>query len=335
MDRRSHVEKLRALDLPVLNTPADVAAALGLTIPKLRWLAFHHPATETTHYTNFSVPKKSGGQRLLSAPKPAIRACQQWILANVLSQVPLHPAAHGFVSRRSALTNAQPHVAQAVIVNTDIEDFFPSITFPRILGVFKQLGYSPAVATVFALLCSESPRRVASLNGKTMHVAAGPRSLPQGACTSPALTNIIARRLDAQLTGIAEKLGWNYTRYADDCTFSASDSSGEQAGYLLARIRHILQDEGFRINEKKTRILRPNARQSVTGIVVNERPSLPRKTRRRLRAILHQAAQTGLESQDRDGHPNFPAWVDGMIANVAMVHPEEGARFRKHFEAIP
>jgi len=232
------------------------------------------------------------------------------------------------------LTNAQPHVGQDVVINTDIEDFFPSITFPRVLGIFKQLGYSPAVATLFALLCTESPRRVVQYNGKTLHVAAGPRSMPQGACTSPALTNIIARRLDARLGGLAEKLGWNFTRYADDCTFSASGPAGAQTGYLLARIRHITQDEGFHVNEKKTRILRPHTRQTVTGIVVNERLTLPRKTRRRLRAILHQAAKSGLEAQNREGHPNFPAWVDGMIAYVSMVHPEEGARFRRQFEAI-
>jgi retron-type reverse transcriptase len=333
-DRRSHVEKLQSLGLPLLSTPADVAAAIGITVPRLRWLAFHHPASRVSHYTCFHVPKKSGGQRTLSAPKAGIRQCQEWVLANILSKVPLHEAAQGFVPARSTLTNARPHVNRSVLVNTDLEDFFPSITFPRVKGAFQMLGYSPAVATILALVCTESPRRQVDYNGVRLHVASGPRALPQGACTSPALSNLVARRLDARLDGIARKLGWTYTRYADDATFSAPPEAAGTVGYLLARIRHITQDEGFRINETKTRILRRNARQSVTGINVNCGATLPRRTRRRLRAILHQAKRSGLAAQNRDGRDNFAAWLDGMIAYVAMVQPAEGDRLRQQFRSL-
>jgi retron-type reverse transcriptase len=331
-DRRSHVEKLTQRGLPVLSTPADVAAALDVSIPRLRWLAFHHPAARVTHYTNFKVPKKSGGERTLSAPKREIRTCQEWILENVLSRIEVHPAAHGFVPSHSTLTNAQPHVGHDVVLNTDLEEFFPSITFFRVQGVFESFGYSPAVAAIFALLCTESPRRTVNYNGTMLHVAAGERALPQGACTSPALSNLVARRLDSRLNGIANKLGWTYTRYADDCTFSASGEAGTKVGYLLARIRHISQDESFRVNEKKTRVLRRNARQSVTGINVNDGTTLPRKARRRLRAILHQAQRSGLQSQNRNGHPNYSAWLDGMIAYVSMVQPALGQKLRLQYE---
>src|SRR5204862_6251066 len=107
------------------------------------------------------------------------------------------------------------------VVNADLTEFFPTITYPRVRGIFKQIGYSPAVATILALLCTESPRRTVVYAGKTFHVATGPRALPQGACTSPALSNLAARRLDSRLAGIAAKLGWQYTRYADDLSFSA------------------------------------------------------------------------------------------------------------------
>ena len=333
-DRRSHLEKLEERGLPALSTPSDVAVAMDIGIPKLRWLAFHHPATTVTHYTNFRVPKKSGGERTLSAPKPAIRECQEWILTNVLAKLDLHPAAHGFVPGRSTLTNAQPHVGRAILINTDIEEFFPSITFARVQGLFVSFGYSPAVATVLALLCTESPRRAVSYAGERLHVAAGPRSLPQGACTSPALSNLVARRLDARLQGIADKLGWNYTRYADDCTFSAGDDTARQVGYLLARIRHITSDEGFEVNEKKTRVLRRNARQAVTGITVNDRPTLPRSLRRRLRSILHQAKRGGLAAQNREDHPNFKSWLEGMIAYASMVQPEVGESLRRQYEEL-
>src|SRR5206468_5621678 len=139
------------------------------------------------------------------------------------------------------------------------------------------------------LLCTESPRRKIEYNGRTFHVATGPRGLPQGACTSPALSNLLARRLDSRLSGLAKKLGFTYTRYADDLTFSGSAEAAAKTGYLLARVRHIVADEKLTVNEYKTRVHRPNARQSVTGIVVNQSPTVPRRLRRRLRAILHHA----------------------------------------------
>jgi retron-type reverse transcriptase len=302
-----------------------------LTIPRLRWLAFHSEAATRTHYVRFTIPKRSGGHRNLFAPHKELASAQEWILRNILDNVATHPAAHGFVKTRSTVTNAAPHVDQDVVVNADLIDFFPTITFPRVLGIFKQLGYSPAAATILALLCTESPRRVADYAGKTFHVATGPRTLPQGACTSPALSNLAARRLDARLNGIAGKLGYQYTRYADDLTFScrcaerdAGESPATKIGYLLARLRHIAQDEGFAVNEKKTRVLKRAARQEVTGVVVNKRPGVPRDLYKRLRAILHRAGHEGLAAQNRQNLPHFEAWLKGMIAYVTMVNARQG-----------
>jgi retron-type reverse transcriptase len=333
-DRRANVEKLESLGLPVLATPADVAEAMGVSISRLRWLAFHNQAAQRTHYVRFTVPKRSGGTRELAAPHRDLRKCQNWILWNVLDKLPLHEAAHGFVRGRSTVTNAAGHAGCDVIVNTDIEDFFPSITFPRVMGLFAGMGYSPAVATIFALLSTECPRRTVDYAGTAYHVATGRRALPQGACTSPALSNLVARRLDARLSGISTKLGWTYTRYADDATFSASGEAAEKVGYLLARIRHITQDEGFAVNERKTRVLRQNAAQTVTGIVVNRRPGVPRKLARRLRSILHHAKREGLAAQNRDRHPNFEAWVHGMVAYISMVNPDQGRPLQEALAAV-
>lgn len=333
-DRRANVEKLTAAGLPVLATPADVATALGLTIPRLRWLAFHSDASPVTHYIRFTVPKRSGGTRALFAPHKDLAAAQEWILQNILAKLPLHEAAHGFVPGRSTVTNANGHVGREVVINADLTDFFPTITFPRVRGMFQMLGFSPAAATVLALLCTEPPRRTVSYAGKPFHVATGPRGLPQGACTSPALSNLAARRLDARLAGIARKLGWTYSRYADDLTFSASGEPAGKIGYLLARLRHIAQDEGFAVNEKKTRVLRRSDSQNVTGIVVNDRPGVPRDVVRRLRAILHRAKAEGLSAQNRENHPNFEMWVRGMIAYVHMVNPKQAASLRAAYEAL-
>ena len=334
-DRRSHVEKLQAAGLPVLSTPADVAAALKLSIPRLRWLAFHADASPVSHYVRFTVPKRSGGTRLLSAPQPELAATQQWIFENILSKVPTHAAAHGFVAGRSTVSNATPHVDRDIVVNTDLSDFFPSITFRRVAGVFRELGYSPGAATIFALLCTDAPRRKVIYAGKPFFVAAGPRALPQGACTSPAISNLVARRLDSRLNGIAAKLGWTYTRYADDLSFSASGEPSQRIGYLLARVRHIAQDEGFAVNEKKTRVLRAQNRQLVTGIVVNDRLGVDRQTIRRLRAILHRAKKEGLAAQNRERLPHFEAWFSGMIAYIHMVNPKQAAPLRAAFESLP
>jgi retron-type reverse transcriptase len=333
-DRRADVERLRSQNLPVLATPADIADALGIDIPRLRWLAFHNVAAERVHYVTFEVPKKSGGTRTLAAPHRDLARAQRWILQNILNAVPAHDAAHGFIRGRSTVTAAAPHVGAAAVVGCDIEDFFPSITVHRVLGVFRQLGYSPAAATVLALLCTECPRRTVEYDGQTYHVATGLRCLPQGACTSPALSNLVARRLDARLSGVARKLGCRYTRYADDMTISARGEAAEKVGWLLARVRHIVAAEGFRLNAAKTRVQRPNGRQTVTGVVVNERPGVPRQLARRLRAILHRARFEGLAAQNREDRPDFEAWLRGMVAYVSMVNPQQGQPLREALEQL-
>src|SRR5262249_28986627 len=173
------------------------------------------------------------------------------------------------------------------------------------------------------------PRRKVVYDGTTYFVATGKRGLPQGACTSPALSNQIARKLDRRFTGLANRLGLAYTRYADDLTFSGNTELAGKVGYLMARVRHVAQEEAFAVNPKKTRVKRRGARQTVTGLVVNERPGVPRALVRRLRAILHHARREGLAAQNRTGQPNFRAWLEGMIAYVSMVRPDTGEKLRR------
>jgi retron-type reverse transcriptase len=333
-DRTSNVEQLTRVGLPVLSTPADVARAMGISIPRLRWLSYHTVVASRVHYVTFMVPKKSGGIRTLSAPHRKLSRAQKWILEQILNKLPVEPPAHGFLAGRSIVTNARLHAGRPVVVNMDLEGFFPSIVFPRVRSVFQRLGYSPAVATILALLCTECPRRQVEYDGKPYFVAIGPRGLPQGTCTSPGLSNQVARRLDKRLAGMARKLGLAYTRYADDLTFSGPAELMGLAGYLMARVRHLAEDEGFSVNNKKTRVLRRNAAQEVTGLVVNDRPGVRRSEIRRLRAILHRARTEGLAAQNRANRPNFLAWLQGKIAYVGMARPEAGARLRADLEAL-
>ncbi len=332
-DRESDRTKLDSLALPFLATPAEIAAALSLTIPRLRWLAFHADVVSRTHYVSFQIPKKSGGMRTISAPHRTMAAAQKWVLCEILNMLPVESCAHGFIHGRSILTNAQPHVGRDVVINMDLEGFFPGITFPRVRRFFARLGYSPSVATILALLCTECPRRSVTFSGEPFLVATGPRGLPQGACTSPAISNQIARRLDLRLQGLATKMDLTYTRYADDITFSGGENLQNRIGYVMARIRHIASDEGFTVNEKKSRVLRQSTAQSVTGLIVNDKPSISRQKLRRIRSILHHAQTEGVESQNREGHPNFRAWLEGSIAFISMTRPELGADFRRQLQS--
>ena len=333
-ERDSDPDKLAAFGLPVLHTPAQVAEALGLSVPQLRWLAYHSEVVTRSHYVRFTVPKKSGGTRTLFAPHKKLKAAQTWVLRNVLDRLPVLDPAHGFVPGRSILSNAARHAGRAVVVNMDLEDFFPSIGFKRVRSVFQRHGYSGAAATVFALLCTECPRKQVDYHGQTYEVATGPRGLPQGAPTSPGLSNQVARKLDKRLGGLAAKLGLTYTRYADDLSFSGGEDFEERVGYLMARVRHLAKEEGFAVNEKKTRVMRRNAAQRVTGLVVNDKPSIRKKELKRLRAILHRARFEGLEAQNRDGRPNFREWLLGKIAYVRMVRPDVGEKLHQELQKL-
>jgi RNA-directed DNA polymerase len=327
-DRTSKVDTLKAHGLPVFHSSNGLAVAMNLPLSRLRWLTFHRKGATVVHYHRYEVPKKTGGMRAISAPKPELAAAQRWVLENILAKLPTEPPAHGFVPGRSIVTCAAPHVGRAVVVNMDLRDFFPSITFRRVKGLFKSLGYSEHVATVLALLCTEPPRLHVEFHQRDYHVALGERMVPQGACTSPAITNLICRDLDRRLAGIARRKDFAYTRYADDLTFSGEDAKA--VGGFLSLVRAILQDEGLEEHDQKTRVMRRGRRQQVTGVTVNDRMGVDRRYVRELRAILHNAARHGLDSQNREGHPHFEAYLRGRIEFVSMVDP----RRRPQLEAM-
>ena len=333
-DRNSDVEKLTAAGLPVLSTPAELAQVMGMSIPQLRWLAYHKSVTSRVHYVSFTVPKKSGGERTLHAPLHLMGRAQRWVLETIVDQLPVEEPCHGFRAGRSTVSNAQPHTGQAVVVNMDLAGFFPSIGFRRVSSVFERLGYSPAVSTILGLLCTACPRREEFRHGERCFVATGPRGLPQGACTSPALANQVGRRLDRRLDALMKRLGGAYTRYADDLTFSGGEELLERIGYLMNQAREIIKEEGFTVNEKKTRVQRRHSAQMVTGLVVNDKPGVVRREVRRLRAILHRARTEDLDKQNREGRENFLAWLHGKIGYVCMVRPEVGARLQAELQRM-
>ncbi|KQP40052.1 DNA polymerase [Methylobacterium sp. Leaf104] len=312
--------------LPPLASPAALARAIGISLGELRFLAYDRALTSVSHYQRFTIPKKTGGVRAISAPMPRLKRAQYWVLDVVLAQVPVHEAAHGFVPGRSILTNAAAHVGRDVVVNLDLKDFFPSLDYRRIKGKFRGLGYAEPVATVLALLCTEPDVDAVEIDGQQLYAARGPRRLPQGAPTSPALTNLVCTRLDARLSGLARSLGFAYTRYADDMTFSASGEAAAKVGPLLKYVHEIVAKEGFTVHPDKTRVMRRGRHQEVTGLTVNERVAVPRETLRRFRALLH-----GIERHGPIGR-RWGRSADGAVLGAAlgfarfvrMVTPEVG-----------
>lgn len=332
-DTPNSEERAAENELPALDTPQQLAEALGVTVPQLRGMAYHRDAATSLHYVRFTIPKRDGTERPIWAPKKRLKAAQRWVLHNVVERLPVHGAAQGFLVGRSTLTNAAVHVNSKVILKMDIEEFFPTVTLRRVKGVFRRAGYRDGIATLLALICTEAPREIVQAEGKTYYVSLGPRCLPQGAPTSPAITNALSLRLDRRLAGLAAKQGWRYTRYADDMTFSLpADHQGlVKLKTMLGSVRAIVESEGFALNPEKTRVHRTGGRQSVTGLVVNGEgePRCPRKLRRELRAAIHNL---------KKGKPlpegESLARLTGYAAYVYMTNPALGKKLLGELEAV-
>jgi RNA-directed DNA polymerase len=333
--------RFRRSRLPALPTTRDLAIWLDIGIARLDWFAGtmgrdsqrrrpNVPALN--HYTYRWLQKRSGDFRLLEIPKADLRRVQRDILVRLLEHVPAHPAAHGFVRGRSSATHAAQHLDQAVVMRIDLQDFFPSIPFARIHAAFNTLGYPDPVARALAGLCthlvpSAALRQLAPPNGVPLQWTQKKRlqlpHLPQGAPTSPALANLCAYRLDCRLSGLAEKCGARYTRYADDLVFSGDETVARNAARLHAIVCRIALEEGFEVNQRKTRIMRRGVRQQITGVVVNKRPNIPRAAYDRLKATLHQLAH----DNDGDAAMNTNlAPLRGKIAYINMLNPHRAAK---------
>jgi hypothetical protein len=329
-----NVERLRAAGLPIFHSALELANAMGLSVGALRFLCFTRKTATISHYVRFRIPKKTGGERLISAPLPRLKKAQAWVLHEILQKLSLHDAAHGFARGRSIVSNARPHVGHALLINVDLKDFFPTVGYPRVKGLYRSLGYSEEVATLLGLLCTEPDVQELVLDGRTYYVASGPRHLPQGAPTSPAITNLLCRRLDRRLQAMADELGFVYTRYADDLTFSAKTEDVGQAAEVLRRLERIVGHEGFVIHPDKTRVLRRGRRQEVTGVVVNHKPGVPHDVLHRFRATLFQIEKDGPAGKRWGASKNVLASIRGFASYVRMVDPARGAPLCARVAAI-
>ena len=329
------------LDRPHWPTVGALARGLGLTPAGLWRLTLpadwqrRRPLAQQ-HYRQALIPKRSTGWRLLEVPAPHLRAVQRRLLGQLLNGLPPHECAFGYTPGRSVVQHAARHAGQARVLRFDLSDFFSTVHAGRIHALFKTLGYSTAVARALTALCTtatpeawlRAEPRLSWLQRQRLRDA----HLPQGAPTSPAVANLCAFGLDARLAGLAEAFGARYSRYADDLVISGpADLPVRQ---IVAWVAAITEDEGFAINRRKTRSLGTAQRQSVCGIVVNDRPNLPRDEFERLKAVLHRCAVDGPASQNRDGHADWRAHLQGRVAWAAQLNPAKAEKLRALLDRI-
>lgn len=320
-------ELIAQLGLPQLTTFTDLSTALNLEPQQLQWLVYERGDATVDHYIRFTIPKRSGGDRLISRPRPYLQKAQQWINDTILRKQTLHPAAMAFRTGVSIVDNARLHVGTQIVVRLDLKDFFPSVTFPRVRGLFESVGYNPGMATVLSLLCTDSPRVMVTIDGQSHVVPVGERSLPQGACTSPLLANLVVRSLDRRVQGYAVKADWVYSRYADDLVFSTCEDSASPHR-LIRGITAVIADEGFVVNEEKTCVMRGPNRQTVTGLLVNDEVRLTRRDLRRIRAFLHRCSTASLEVVSEEIGKDADAVARGYLGYIQMVSPATAQRLR-------
>lgn len=300
-------DRLTACGLPIINTDKELADFLGIEYKVLRFLAYHRDVVTIDHYHHYKIQKRNGGTRNIAAPKKVLKSVQKKILEGILEKFAsqsdgykfISSNAHGFIKGRSVVTGANIHEkSPSLLINMDIEDFFPTITFQRVRGMFMGFGYSGYIASLLAMLCTYCERMEIEVNGKRKFVATTGRILPQGSPASPMITNILCRSLDKRLNGIASKFGFIYTRYADDISFSTKEASMTDVGKFCGLVTKIISDEGFKLNFEKTRFLKKNNCQSITGIVVNnDRLGVRKKWVKTLRAAIHNARKALAEGK--------------------------------------
>jgi len=314
--------------VPRIATVGALASHLGLEVTELLWLADVRGINEgkLAHYRTRWVPKRRGGRRLLEVPKPRLKRAQREVLRTILDVVPPHEAARAFRRGSNVHAHAELHAGKRELLTMDLEAFFPSVGAPRVRAIFGSLGYPRGVASVLTGLCTTA----SSLGTRTERERYGRRHLPQGAPTSPALANLAAYPLDVRLRALADAAGATYSRYADDLAFS-----GERVRALLPRVAAICLEERFVPQFRKTRVMTRANRQDLCGLVVNESPKPRRCDYDALRAMLHNCARHGPDSQNHDGHPDFRAHLEGRVAWHGAHAPHRAAKLTKLLARIP
>ena len=296
----AYAKQLFDKGLPIIVSPHHLSMLIGLDHGYVCTMA----NVKGKFYRNFKILKSNGKERTISEPLPDLKHVQHWILSNILEKCPVSKYAKAFIKKKTLKSNARFHRAQAVVVSLDIKDFFPSISFYDVFNIFKEMGYSEAVSRFLANLCSYR------------------KSLPQGAPTSPYLSNLRMVRFDSEVEEYIQNKQIRYTRYADDLTFSGDFDVSK----LINDISTMLYRHGFKMNGKKTRVAHQNTRQEVTGIVVNSHMQIQRQKRKAIRQQVYYIQRFGLDSHLSYIHETRSHYLNhllGQINYALFINPKD------------
>lgn len=339
----------RRPSLPAVLTLAHLSR---LTRVSHQLLRAYVSRTSEEPYRNFSIRKRSGGRRQISVPAAPLKQAQDWIAQNILSRPDVHPASHAFRKDDSIVRCARVHCEAKWLIKIDIADFFGSVTEIQAFRVFRSLGYNPLISLEMARLCTYRVPLSKKYNSgswksrKTNYVISYYQQkllgrVPQGAPTSPTLTNLVMRDVDAKISEVAKAHGLRFTRYSDDMTFStADDYSREKAIALISQVAQILKINGLFLNKRKTAIIPPGARKVVLGLLVDRQaPNLPREFKDRLRQHIHYLKKFGIQNhvarREFDSVGGAYRHLLGLINYANMVDEEFAERLRTELQSLP
>ena len=296
----------------------------SITMKQLNYHAY--PKNNPNRYVQFQIPKKKKGEfRTITAPNAGLKSIQRCINAFLLEQFEAHPAANGFVPGKSIVDNAKVHLGQKYIYNIDLKDFFPSVTAGRVFACLQlpPFSFDKQTASLIADLCCHEG------------------VLPQGAPTSPTLTNVVCSRLDWRLSKLARRYDLRYSRYADDITFSGMTNLFHEDGDFVKELHLYIEKEGFQINESKTRTNSYYQRQEVTGLIINEKPNVTQRYVKQIRTMLHNWEASGYEvaqniflecyhpSKNVPGEHHIENIICGKLDYLKMVKGESDGTYLK------
>ncbi len=332
----NYADNLIRKNLPVIFSLKHLAIIVGMEFGLLKSII----SNRDNNYEYYLIKKKKGGYRRIIAPHPNIKELQRWIKTNIIDKIELSPSATGFVKEKSILNNAKIHENKSVIFNIDLSDFFETINERRVYGMFKMLGYASNLSVELAKICTASIsdykfEQLSEIEQKYFQNLRSRKEsfLIQGAPTSPGISNAICKKLDSRLSKLANKHGANYSRYADDITFSGDANSLPNMGIL----KKIIAAEGFNINWGKVGKYKVGQKQMVTGLLIDKKVRIPKKIKKEIYRHLHFCKKHGVYSHFQRISPDKgyrKEWILGKILFVHSIEPEEAKKMMKLVEQI-
>jgi len=323
-----YIDNLTSKNLPIIFSLKHFSLLIGMDLSEVIKII----ESRNNHYSYYLIKKKKGGFRRIVAPYKDLKFLQSWIKENILDKIDASQQATGFIKGKSILNNAKNHENSNVILNLDLSNFFETINQKRVYGIFSSLGYSKNLAVEFAKICTaqmseekydEIPAEKQEYFKEIYQLKDS--VLVQGAPTSPNLSNLVCRRLDLRLSKLANKLGINYSRYADDITLSGNENNLPSIKIL----KKIIEDENFKINWDKVGKYKKGQRQIVTGLLIDGKVRVPKNFKKEIYRHLHFCSKYGAFSHFQRICPDKgyrKEWLLGKIYFIFAIEPEEAKK---------